>query len=416
VLIFFNIPFGFDCIECGVVDFTLIIFARKCWMPRSTRTPDLHQSLQRYYSRGYRKPNDGFKYGIELLLFVIVFSLVWLVAAVASFGCDHPCSVDCTGQGDPQPIVRDGDEVWLVSTRHLPSCGKLPTNEIFFNAQMLCGNQWIEDSVNTLVQKHSTNKNLMTVIYVHGNRTDADWARNSGINIYKQLTDQLECPNMRFVIWSWPSDPLIRPLKDFQVKADRSIAEGTYLAACLSQFDSDNRVALIGYSLGAQVVLSGLGSLPLFMDSTDLHKSNFKIALLAAATDCNWPTICDDVDAIYRAIDRMLVIHNECDPALRAYRLACYGRVTPMGTCGMKGVKSLYDQGTKVTHLDVAEVVGHEHSILGYIRSLSVRSAIVDALLKNDSALGAPITDANNAIKDPSENGVGKVVRAAHQR
>ena len=381
------------------------------------RSPELNQSLQRYYPREFRKQRSGFKYGIELVLFVIVLGIVWLTATVAAVGqvgapehvkaCENECD----------EFVRPGDQVWLLSTRHLPHCGKIPQCEFDLKAEKLRGNTWVEENVVDLITNHQNDSTLITMVYVHGNRTDEEWSRGRGVEVYQRLRASQDCPSIRFIIWSWPSERLFGPWKDFQVKADRSIAEGSYLATFLQQMQSTNPVGILGYSLGAQVVLSGLEEYAAFNEDDDGSKDQFNVALVAAATDCNWPTVCNDVNAIYDRIGQLLVVHNDCDRALRAYRLACFGKVNPMGRCGMKGVAALHDNGQKVTQLDVSGKVGGDHSIVEYISPLCVRRSILNTLSRpSTNSIATKVVVDSDPIKKPE--GVqsvlfGHIVRAA---
>lgn len=385
-----------------------------------TRSSELNQSLQRYYPSEFRKTKSGFKYGIELLLFVIILGIVWLAANVTAAAQDGAQITDANSCSAPATFFRECDQVWLVSSRHLPNCGKVANSEVWLKAEKLVGNTWVEESIQQLTDDHDKNKEMVTVIYVHGNRSDEEWARARGVEVYQRLSEFEDCPPIRYVIWSWPSDRLLRPLKDFHEKADRSVAEGTYFSTFIAQLSPENRVGVLGYSLGAQVVLSGLNEMKLFNGQSPESKHQLNIALVAAATDCNWPSVCDDVDAVYNSISKMLIVHNECDRALKAYRLACLGRTNPMGGCGMKGLDALKDNGQKVHQLDVSGTVRGGHSIIEYMKPTIVRQSIIDSLFASNTenrtatrAITKQAPEVNGDLVPTRTPGIGRIVRAA---
>ena len=45
-----------------------------------------------------------------------------------------------------------------------------------------------------------------TVVYIHGNRTDADEAAGNGCYVDRAIQCQAAGRPFRFVIWSWPAD------------------------------------------------------------------------------------------------------------------------------------------------------------------------------------------------------------------
>ena len=71
---------------------------------------------------------------------------------------------------------RPQDEIWLVSTRDIPAC--MPSAD---NQQFACkhpvGTSWNRVPLEQLLDVQGLNPDLANVIFVHGNRTSAFWAR-----------------------------------------------------------------------------------------------------------------------------------------------------------------------------------------------------------------------------------------------
>ena len=125
--------------------------------------------------------------------------------------------------------VREQDEIWVVSTRHLgcPWGGKEePAWQIWRYEK-----GWWQPR--TAADFYEGDKaEVVTPIYIHGNRIDHPQACSDGLAVYFQLVGKLdEEPPVRFVIWSWPSSQIKGQLKDVRVKAARSDVDAYYSGA-----------------------------------------------------------------------------------------------------------------------------------------------------------------------------------------
>ena len=111
---------------------------------------------------------------------------------------------------------RPQDEIWLVSTRHIGSVQSESVPDL--HAQRYEPDSgWrpaeIEDAT------RPTAPDQIVVIYVHGNRLSGPAAAAEGRRYYQRLTNGLVDPvSIRFVIWSWPSDPRRRRCGTFGPK------------------------------------------------------------------------------------------------------------------------------------------------------------------------------------------------------
>src|SRR5262249_32893717 len=160
--------------------------------------------------------------------------------------------------------VREQDQVWIVSTRHLdcPWGSKYEPALAFWRYDK---GRW---QPATAAEFYATDSaDVVTPIYVHGNRIDSSLAASYGLSVYFELVGKLDAePPARFVIWSWPSDQIKGPLKDVRAKADRSDVDAYYLGHFLSRMRDDVRVGIVGFSFGARIAsgamhLLGGGSL-----------------------------------------------------------------------------------------------------------------------------------------------------------
>lgn len=142
------------------------------------------------------------------------------------------------------------DTFWKASTRHMPGpCGGLPT-ELPTLRQKVNG-RWVSSSWEEFLESPAD----MTFIYVHGNRIEASQAGQRGQFVYSRV--RRACPSSskwKTLTWSWPSAPVRGLVRDARVKASRAVAESIHLANVLHKIPGDEKVSIVGFSLGATVI------------------------------------------------------------------------------------------------------------------------------------------------------------------
>ena len=124
--------------------------------------------------------------------------------------------------------------------------------------QFICGAGWISSSLEEFLAGDDGTR--VTVVFIHGNDTDAAEAEARGRELYREmLTSPCPEPPTRLVIWSWPSEQVIRNVRrDAQLKACRTNIEGYYLARFADQLTPRSPLSFGGYSYGARVVTGAL--------------------------------------------------------------------------------------------------------------------------------------------------------------
>ncbi len=277
------------------------------------------------------------------------------------------------------------DEVWFVSTRHLcfprwddPSTYALDVRRYERESG------WRESSTEEFIALPA----LPTVVYVHGNRTDWSEASQHGWQVYESLAGCCNGPpTMRFVIWTWPSDQLRRPLRDVRVKAGRADNETFFLGWFLSQLKPASRVSLIGYSYGSRIITGGLhllagGSLGgiHLPHPAEAGRAPARVALLAPALDHDWlyPGHCHG--AALEQMDHLHILYNSCDPALQYYdRLYRCSRVAALGYVGLS-LDGLGVFSHRVEQFDAAPFVGRSHEEDHYFSSSNLKQEICRVL------------------------------------
>ena len=274
------------------------------------------------------------------------------------------------------------DQVWLISTRNAPHCGDLDaTPQDFHYCRLDEDGQWLPADAATFQAADDATR--PTVVFIHGNRTDAEEAVCKAWYVYESIRAETACRPFRYVIWSWPAERVYRRNSDdVRLKADYSDVESYYLAQWLDGLRPDVRVSLIGHSFGPRIIAGTLQllaggevadrSLP---ESTVAEwvvgkRNPVRAVFLAAAIDADWlaPGGCHGL--ALPLFDRLLVTRNGCDRVLRWYpRL--YGRGGPqamgfVGPCGVGGAEN-------VQVIDVSCTVGKMHDWRCYCSASNVR-------------------------------------------
>jgi hypothetical protein len=287
--------------------------------------------------------------------------------------------------------VREQDQIWLVSTRHL-GCAIGGKHEPAFQVWRYENGWWQPRTEADFFAEDSAD--LVTPMYVHGNQIDWGLSASYGLSVYFQLVGKLDHePPARFVIWSWPSDEIKGPLRDVRAKAARSDVDAYYLGCFLSRMQPDVRVGLIGYSFGARIVsgamhLLGGGSLFGQILSTP-SRPQVRVAMWAAAEHNHWYLPNQFHSQALAAADAWFITINTCDPILARYRLLdkC-GDPSAVGFAGIYGRNLLpSDVNARIEEVNVSNIVGSEHHWRPYLYSLYIQNRTREYVLWHELGL-----------------------------
>ena len=266
--------------------------------------------------------------------------------------------------------VRAQDEIWLVSARQQSQCE--------LTLQRLVDGQWVPAGIADLTDAHVLDQQRSSVVYVHGNRTDDDYARSRGLQFYENVFNgEAQSGPVRFVIFTWRSErEKIRPTLDFNVKLDRSVELGPTFANFLDKFQ-DRRIVLAGFSLGSQVVLSGLVQLPSQAATDKVGK--FQVALVTPALKAADASNSVASLPLNPTAAKTVVFVNRKDNAIRAAMLVAKATSTqPAVTLEQIARRPTCEMVNPVFIEDMTEQATGCHSITKY----SARSTRLKTVLK----------------------------------
>lgn len=223
---------------------------------------------------------------------------------------------------------RQDDRLWLISTRGITSAAcRVDLQNPSLQIYRLSANG--ETTPATLDEYVSAiNESRPVVVYVHGNRMTPQHALFRGIKIYKNSTACQRSGPIDWVIWSWPSEQTGVLTHDVREKADRTDAQGLYLAWLLRQHVSPSMsTTLIGYSFGGRIVTGALHALaggPLggrALNGPTITGMSFGTGLIAPAIDSHWLTQHGYHSRATQNMSQMVLLYNRRDIVLKRYWL-----------------------------------------------------------------------------------------------
>ena len=263
--------------------------------------------------------------------------------------------------------------LWLVSTR-AAGCGTGLEGLALYRHTPDGG--WTTSSLAAFHAEDALKK--LTVFFVHGNRYTADDALETGETIYQGIGAAAGTNRpVRFVIWSWPSDKLVRgQLRDLRLKAIRAEWQGIHLARFIAAMKPDVPIGLMGHSYGSRLISSALHMLGggeisgKYLKTPPRRTAPLRVVLMAAAMGNYWMLPGERHGQAMNAVDGILVVANSQDGVLRWYpRLFPGPGANALGYTGIALPEKLGPYLDKVEQIDVAPLIGKGHNLVEYYQS-----------------------------------------------
>ena len=323
------------------------------------------------------------------LLILVTFVLTILLAA-------RPSVANSIAEAQPQ------DDVWLISSREAPAFSQSTADDEDVCDQLYYwhdagDSDWVASSRKEFLATGQFDS--PTIFFVHGNRMSAYEALPRGLKVFRRLfCDNYRKP-VRYVIWSWPSAPIKGRVKDVRLKAYLSQAHAYYLAKIVDEMDDDLPVGFVGYSFGARLIAASLHLLGggevvgqrLDPGVVERHHP-MRAVLVAAALDNDWLLPGRNYGCALPQLERIMVVVNHRDPALRLYPLLRRGPMPEaLGFTGLPFDRHADGLLRRVEQLDVSESVGKAHALKNYISARKLATRIGPFLSFPDTHQQQPV-------------------------
>lgn len=300
---------------------------------------------------------------------------------------------------EPPAPAADHQQLWLINTRCVSTCGWQCVSENDFDYQRYdCATGWT--SVDAATFFDATSADVPTTFYIHGNRVTPYDAIHEGQYLYQLLCEAAGERPFRLVIWSWPATQIPGGVRhDVLTKAARSDVQAYYLAQVVDRMPKDARVGMMGHSFGARTItgalhLLGGGELCGYAlpPRADRPARAVRSVLVAAALDNGWLLPGWRNGLALSQTEKMMITRNGYDRQLRWYP-RMYGRRGPdaLGFTGPACPSWLGEDRAKLDVVDVSCSVGRGHGWFEYLCSWSVRCRLAwYAFLESPAASETP--------------------------
>ncbi|WP_145098650.1 hypothetical protein [Rosistilla carotiformis] len=247
-------------------------------------------------------------------------------------------------------------------------------------------------------------RSYLNVIYFHGNRFTAQEAIDRSLRIYRYVNRR--CHNqtkIRWILWSWPSDPILNPLTDVRSKADRADTQALYAGRVLQHFPAPDRLEMVGYSFGGRIVTGALhtaagGAIKgRTLPGQPLLGARIGIHLVAPALDRHWLGRGQMHGKAVENIGAMNLFYNSRDRVLSLYAMVSkYHNPTALGFAGLGPLAKRSDQLPIEIHAkDCGGSVGILHDELKYFEPCCNAAEMIAASLEINEAETIQLTIAN---------------------
>lgn len=273
----------------------------------------------------------------------------------------------------PAPPSQRYDDIWIVSCRGVGAPGSAPNLNQLVYGRRFNNRGWTPSNQHAFSKSGS--RASATIVFVAGDGYSYAQARDLGLNAYQRMVAGLPSEvSVRFVIWSWPSDPVTRRrVRDVRIKASRTPWVAWCLSHWLDTIERPGQICLVGTGMGARIVgealhLRGGGKLGGYQLTAANSRSPVRVVLISAAIDHDWLLPGRRLDRALSSVERMLVVTNSKDPVLRRYHWL-YGmrsRAVALGYAGLAGGAPATTIASKIEQVDAASLVGPNHGFMYY--------------------------------------------------
>jgi hypothetical protein len=277
-------------------------------------------------------------------------------------------------------LIRPQDTIWLISTRQSRCSQTAPAGAAglrYYRFESPNGTgpaRW--QSADGAAFLNDRQPGGMTLFFVHGNRVRSCEAYRRGLAFYHALVRHAQDDRpLHFVTWSWPTARLPGLARDVRVKAHRTTRAGWQLAWLVDQMDVESSIGMVGFSFGARVItgaLHVLGGGQLDRTSWPVRpptdRGRIRTVLMTAALDDDWLLPGHYHGLALSQVERMLLLNNSCDPAMRWYHMIdrCR-RPTALGRWGIPSSWLLGADAPRIDQWDVGSQIGQVHSFQSYL-------------------------------------------------
>lgn len=294
--------------------------------------------------------------------------------------------------------IRPTDEVWVIDCRGISVMAPEVTVARLRYERYLPGEGWLKKQAGEFLEQPA---DMVTTFFIVGNYYTPQETVEAGWFAYHRLVELCaDDVRVRFVIWSWPSDPVPgRRLQDAKMKMRLIDPTAYHLAALVDTLSPTTPISMCGSSFGVGVALGAAQFLAVGrLDCYELSPRSgaqrcLRLVFLGAAVDDEVFLPGRKYDAVLPYIDRALLMVNPGDRALKLYHMlyGFHSGAKALGRVGPTGVAALPD-AWKLDLVPAGRYLGHQHGMSAHWRSQPIVARMRPYLLSQ------PLQPARQAI------------------
>jgi len=279
-------------------------------------------------------------------------------------------------------------DIWLIDTH--PTPWSRASEEGFTKAlyYQLVDRRWVRSDAESFFE--TQNPEIPLVVFSPGYTSTISDTVEVGMSLVRLYQPGKNC---RTVFWSWPAAKVrIRLAPDIRDKIAVTAASGDYLAMFLNRLKPESQVCMVGFSFGNRIICDAVARLgddrP---DGMRLH-----LVLTASATDRGWLASGARHGDLPRLADKILILYNPADDALKFYPLL-YGNGSYPDALGLLGPplsRIAPEYRDRIEAVNVQRYVGKMHQTVYHLRSPVFRWQMNDLLFFGGSAITNETTSA----------------------
>ena len=231
-------------------------------------------------------------------------------------------------------------------------------------------NEWVPSDSATFYATHQPD--IPLIIFLPGFAATPDDTVEAGMKLASFCPKERPC---RLVFWNWPAQRDYSGLRnDIRTKIPIAAASGRYLAMFLRNLSPGSMVSIFGFSFGNRMSCDAVE----FLSSAHPEGIRIRLVMAAAATDYSWLAENHRHGNVPRLAEKILVLYNPGDRALRFYSFL-YGdgsRPEALGRFGPPLCAISPENRGKFEAVDVNPSVGGNHRTLLYLEAPAFRYRI----------------------------------------
>lgn len=265
-------------------------------------------------------------------------------------------------------------DIWLIDTHPAPWHRASEEGYKRITYYQLVGNQWVRSDAETFFDTQEPEKPL--VVFSPGYTSTIADTVQVGMDLVRLYRPEQNC---RTVFWCWPAEKIrCRLALDIRDKISVAAASGDYMAMFLRRLKPESKICMIGFSFGNRIICDAVERL------SDDRPDGMRIHLVltAAATDRVWLAAGSRHGNVPRLAEKILILYNPSDRALRFYPLL-YGngsRPEALGRYGPPMQLISPEFRDRIQAVNVHPYVGKYHRTIYHLQSPVFRRQMNDYL------------------------------------